>query len=96
MITVVAIIAIVAGILVRVFLDWKRFKRRSAYGTEGFDNYIHYKTTRIGERFLRVLANLLITLGILLGILVYADHKMTEHYRSKDAHTSPGDTTKLK
>jgi len=59
------ILALLIGIVLKLYIGRRRFYRRNSLGAEGFKNYKSSLLTPLWENFLTLAGGLLIILGIL-------------------------------
>ena len=67
--TIVAIILLVLGLLIRYIVGRRRFNRRTIAGLQQFKNYNIAVLTTVLERLFNVIANLMIIGGIILYLI---------------------------
>lgn len=69
MLKTIGIIACVLGLVIRYFVNRRRFNRRSPQGVQMFDNYEKAFFTTIGETIAKVVGFLLILGGLFFYVL---------------------------
>lgn len=88
LVQIVGIIMLVAGLVLRYFINRRRFNRRNQFGTQGFNSYEHRTLTNIGEGFSKMAAYILILAGLFLMLLVWVNRKMDKSANSKKQEIS--------
>lgn len=75
---VLGIIALVAGLGLRYWINRRKFYRRSPFGTEGFSSYEKSVGVTFVERIGKWIAYILIVLGVLFLLSYYWQGKIKE------------------
>lgn len=88
LVQIVGIIMLVGGLVLRYFINRRRFNRRNQYGTQGFNSYEHRTLTNIGEGFSKMGAYILILIGLFLILLVWINRKMDRNANKKKQEIS--------
>ena len=66
-----AIIFLAGGFILKFQLNKRQFNRRNSAGIEEFSSYGNAYTTRLMEKFGRLIAVILIILGVIIGITYF-------------------------
>ncbi|MNK11863.1 hypothetical protein D3C87_299120 [compost metagenome] len=85
---ITGILFLISGMVIRYFINRRRFNRRNQYGTQGFNSYEHRTLTNIGEGFGKMGAYILILIGLFLILLVWVNRKMDRNANKKKQEIS--------